>query len=332
MMEDFDARRAALELVTAFVNNNRLTAKELPVLIGNVFDAVSAFGQDAPGDGKAPVTARVSGEGKATAKRQKTPVEAAAVEAAPTDTVGKGATPAPAVSIEESISNPGFIISLITGEKLKTLKRHLRFHGLTPSQYRERYGLAADYPLVAPAYSQVRRAVAQKMGLGRKSGSPAAAEVKEPKKSPSTRRKAAPANAEAKGAAKTTPQRKAGTKRAKIAPLAVEGASGAEIGKTRAGGADGKSRRTEGSSSSRSAPSAAKPAKAVRPKPTSAGKGRAAAGKAKAPAKDAAPSRASDAPGTAAVAGKGNGTDTPADTKSEDKTSKRTTLSPVFGE
>ena len=76
--------------------------------------------------------------------------------------------PAPAVSIEESISNPDFIISLINGEKFKTLKRHLRANGLTETEYRERYNLPGDYPFVAPSYSRLRRGVAHKMGFGQR--------------------------------------------------------------------------------------------------------------------------------------------------------------------
>jgi predicted transcriptional regulator len=60
------------------------------------------------------------------------------------------------------------IVSLIDGKKYKTLKRHLALHDLTPDQYRERYGLKHDYPMVAPDYAAQRREIAQKLGLGRK--------------------------------------------------------------------------------------------------------------------------------------------------------------------
>jgi predicted transcriptional regulator len=73
----------------------------------------------------------------------------------------------PAVSVRSSVK-PDYIVSLITGQKLKSLKRHLASHGLTPAEYRERYGLKPDYPMVAPNYSAHRREIAQKLRLGRK--------------------------------------------------------------------------------------------------------------------------------------------------------------------
>jgi predicted transcriptional regulator len=74
----------------------------------------------------------------------------------------------PAVSIRKSLSSRDHILSLIDGKPYKTLKRHLAQHGLTEKSYRKRYGLPATYPMVAPSYSEARRAVAQKLGLGKK--------------------------------------------------------------------------------------------------------------------------------------------------------------------
>ncbi|MES2174393.1 MAG: MucR family transcriptional regulator [Pseudomonadota bacterium] len=74
----------------------------------------------------------------------------------------------PAVSVRKSIASREHILSLIDGRPYKTLKRHLATHGLTPADYRERYGLPAAYPMVAQAYSEQRRAVAQKLGLGQR--------------------------------------------------------------------------------------------------------------------------------------------------------------------
>ena len=82
----------------------------------------------------------------------------------------------PAVSVRKSLSSPDHIISLIDGKPYKTLKRHLATHGLTEKQYRERYKLPASYPMVAPSYSEARRAVAEKSGLGRKQTTSPAAE------------------------------------------------------------------------------------------------------------------------------------------------------------
>ena len=74
--------------------------------------------------------------------------------------------PQPAVSIKKSIT-PDYIVCLEDGKKLKMLKRHLKMsYGLTPDEYRDRWGLPADYPMVAPNYSAQRSALAKKIGLG----------------------------------------------------------------------------------------------------------------------------------------------------------------------
>jgi predicted transcriptional regulator len=80
----------------------------------------------------------------------------------------------PAVTVRKSLANPDFIISMIDGKPYKTLRRHLSTNGLTPEDYRQRYGLKADYPMVAANYSESRRAMAHKIGLGRKAGAAAA--------------------------------------------------------------------------------------------------------------------------------------------------------------
>jgi predicted transcriptional regulator len=76
----------------------------------------------------------------------------------------------PAVTARKSLASADHIISMIDGKQYKTLRRHLNAHGLTPEQYRERYNLKADYPMVAANYSESRRAMAKKIGLGRKPG------------------------------------------------------------------------------------------------------------------------------------------------------------------
>jgi predicted transcriptional regulator len=76
----------------------------------------------------------------------------------------------PVVSVRRSLASKDHIISLIDGKPYKTLKRHLAGHGLTPAQYRERYGLKPDYPMVAENYAEMRRGLAKKIGLGRKPG------------------------------------------------------------------------------------------------------------------------------------------------------------------
>ena len=83
---------------------------------------------------------------------------------------GPAAKGEPAVPVKRSV-RPDYIVCLEDGEKHKMLKRHLRAaHELTPDAYRERWGLARDYPLVAPKYAKQRAEIAKKIGLGRKVG------------------------------------------------------------------------------------------------------------------------------------------------------------------
>lgn len=119
------------DIVAAHVSNNNVEVGELPTLINNVFGALAGLG------------------------------EAVAV----VETL-----PEPAVSIRASIK-PDYIVCLEDGKKLKMLKRHLMTHyNLTPEQYRARWNLPADYPMVAPNYAEKRRELAKKIGLGRKPG------------------------------------------------------------------------------------------------------------------------------------------------------------------
>ena len=74
----------------------------------------------------------------------------------------------PAVSVRKSLASKDHLISLIDGKPYKTLKRHLSTHGLTPDEYRRRYNLRSDYPMVAENYSAARRDMAKKIGLGQK--------------------------------------------------------------------------------------------------------------------------------------------------------------------
>lgn len=87
--------------------------------------------------------------------------------------------------IKRSIGHDG-LISFVDGKTYKTLKRHLTGHGLSPAQYRTKYGLPADYPMVAPSYSEARSALAKAIGLGQ--GGRA-----EPKDAPAEEQKTAPA-------------------------------------------------------------------------------------------------------------------------------------------
>lgn len=79
----------------------------------------------------------------------------------------------PATTVRKSLASPDHIISMIDGQPYRSLRAHLKAHGLTPAEYRARYGLKPDYPMVAKAYSEMRRMLAKRIGLGRKP-SPAA--------------------------------------------------------------------------------------------------------------------------------------------------------------
>ncbi|MFW2850583.1 MucR family transcriptional regulator [Sphingomonas sp. TX0543] len=97
----------------------------------------------------------------------------------------------PAVSVRKSLASKDFIISMIDGKPYKTLRRHLAGQGLTPAEYRQRYGLKPDYPMVAETYSEARRAMAKKIGLGRKPGMKRKAESESPTAPTRSRRKSA---------------------------------------------------------------------------------------------------------------------------------------------
>ncbi len=151
----------ATELTIAWLSNpnTRASAEEVPSFLEKMHGAVTSL---------------------ATAP-------AAAEEAAPQPEF------TPAVTARKSLASKDHIISMIDGKPYKTLKRHLSGHGLTPVQYRERFGLRADYPMVAESYAEMRRGLAKKIGLGRKPGTKVAAK---PAAKPKTAR-AAKASTEA---------------------------------------------------------------------------------------------------------------------------------------
>ncbi len=94
-------------------------------------------------------------------------------------TLGPEPKPKPAVPIKQSVK-PDYIVCLEDGEKMKMIKRHIKTsHNMTPEEYRQRWGLSRDYPLVAPNYAKQRSALAKKIGLGRKAGT----KTKKPSKS-----------------------------------------------------------------------------------------------------------------------------------------------------
>jgi predicted transcriptional regulator len=120
--------RLTADIVSAYVSNNSVPSADLPALIGQVHSALSrvATGQIEP----------------------------------------SSEPPKPAISVKKSIT-PDHIICLEDGKKFKSLKRHLRTqYSMTPEQYREKWALPADYPMVAPNYAAARSNLAKQMGLG----------------------------------------------------------------------------------------------------------------------------------------------------------------------
>ncbi len=117
----------ATEITSSYVSNNTIATSDLPVLIGSVFTTLVEFAT-----------------GKANAAFR----------------------PEPAVAIKKSIHDD-YIVCLEDGKKLKMLKRHLKSsYNMTPEQYRERWGLGLDYPMVAPNYALQRSKLAKTIGLG----------------------------------------------------------------------------------------------------------------------------------------------------------------------
>jgi predicted transcriptional regulator len=134
------AIKTAAEIVIAYLGHRVVEPEDLPGLVFRVRQAL---------------VADVDTHGEAAAAP------------APPAVAFRDVKPSPAVSIEDSIS-PDWLISLEDGKRYRSLKRHLMAkHGLTPEDYRRKWGLPADYPMVAPNYSAERAAVAKRTGLGR---------------------------------------------------------------------------------------------------------------------------------------------------------------------
>jgi predicted transcriptional regulator len=129
-----ETRRLTVQIVSAHVAHNNVAQADLPALIAQVYGTLSGLGR-------------------------------AAEPEAPS-------RPEPAVSIRKSVT-PEYLVCLEDGKKLKMLKRHLSSsYGMTPDQYRERWGLPADYPMVAPSYAQQRSTLAKAIGLGTRRSAP----------------------------------------------------------------------------------------------------------------------------------------------------------------
>ncbi|MEQ9144320.1 MAG: MucR family transcriptional regulator [Parvibaculaceae bacterium] len=133
MYDKADLVEMTAEIVSAYVGNNKVDVAEVPALIETIFHALIAVGGD-------------------TASARAPSAE-------------------PAVPVKQSIT-PDYLICLEDGKHFKSLKRHLRTHyNLSPEEYRRKWGLPADYPMVAPNYAEARSKLAKKMGLGQKAGS-----------------------------------------------------------------------------------------------------------------------------------------------------------------
>ena len=153
----------ATSIVSAYVANNSLPPAQVPELIQSVIQSLSAT-ESAPAAAPAPAPAPV-----AEAPPPPAPAPAAPpVISPPAMPAQSGQGSSPAVSVDQSIIGD-FLICLECGLQFKTLKRHLRTsHGLSPDEYRAKWSLANDYPMVAPNYAQRRSDFAKKIGLGRK--------------------------------------------------------------------------------------------------------------------------------------------------------------------
>jgi predicted transcriptional regulator len=139
---EFNLTSLVADVVSAYVTNNAIGSDKLPDLIGSVYGALSrASVQD---------------------------VEPEKVELKP------------AVAIKKSVT-PEYIICLEDGKKFKSLKRHLKTHyDMSPEEYREKWGLSHDYPMVAPDYAAARSDLAKNMGLGRRGAAVAGAQPEAP--------------------------------------------------------------------------------------------------------------------------------------------------------
>lgn len=127
-----DVLRMAVDVVAAYVSNNQVASTQIPEVINSVFASLTEL------EGSPP---------EAKAEPQK-----------------------PAVPIRRSIT-PDYIVCLEDGKKLKMLKRHLQTtYNMTPEEYRAKWGLSSDYPMVAPNYAKQRSEFAKQIGLGRKPG------------------------------------------------------------------------------------------------------------------------------------------------------------------
>lgn len=209
-----DLTTLTVQLLSAYVSNNTVASEALAGLIVSTRTALA--GETAP----------------------ETPAEAVFT---------------PAVSVRKSLASRDHILSLIDGKPYRSLKRHLSSHGLSPVEYRARYKLAADYPMVAPGYSEQRREVARRLGLGRRKvetvvvAETPAAPVAPPPSSPdaSAVKQSTPSKAKASKAATATPAvaKSAPEKAVKSRPRAASDGKPSASGAPKAAKAEPRSQR-----------------------------------------------------------------------------------------
>lgn len=192
-----DLTNLTVQLLSAYVSNNTLPSSELATLIRTTREAL---------EGDQPSAA---------------PAEPEFI---------------PAVSVRKSLASRDHIISMIDGKPYRSLKRHLSSHGLTPEEYRARYNLPNTYPMVAPGYSEQRREVARRLGLGRRKVETATATEAAPASPPTASANAVkrPASQKSKPASGTAA---ATSGQAVPAKAAKRRTRGAQPAKTNASGA-----------------------------------------------------------------------------------------------
>jgi predicted transcriptional regulator len=157
------------DIVSAHVGNNTVSVADVPALISSVYGALAGLGGSSEAEKPAPT---------------------------------------PAVPVRSSIK-PDYLVSLESGKKMKMLKRYLMTnYSMTPDDYRKKWGLAKDYPMVAPNYAEQRRTLAKSIGLGRRGGRTAAA----PAAAPAAKRTTAKAAAKPAAAKKSPGRPKAAAK------------------------------------------------------------------------------------------------------------------------
>lgn len=212
----------SVELASAYVSNNSVPAADLPKLLTEIHSALRGMNSNGP------------------------------------EPVLPEAKQAPAVSVKKSVT-PDFIVCLEDGKSFKSLRRHLQTkYGLTPQQYREKWNLPSDYPMVAPNYAAARSALARAAGLGHSRSSPAQLEPNQAKKQIAFPMAISPGDETARKGRRGHQAKAATSLPAVTSDVAIDAAPEANIGTPNEHGTPTKRRR-------------GRPAKALDPAPVTAG-------------------------------------------------------------